>query len=59
LAGRTGGHTMTLVKELACCSAYFAVILVGWPLSFVAAVLAHAADWLDDLSYKLLDGWLP
>jgi len=50
---------MTLVKEVACCAGYFAVILVGWPLSFVAAVLAHAADWLDDLSYQLLDGWLP
>ena len=47
------------VKEVACCFAYFAVIVVGCPLSFVAAVLAHAADWLDDLSYKLLDGWLP
>ena len=47
------------MKALACCAAYFAVILVGWQLSFVAAVLAHAADWLDDLSCKLLDGWLP
>ena len=47
------------MKAVACCLAYFAVILVGWPLSFVAAVLAHAADWLDDLSYKLLDEWLP
>jgi len=50
---------MTLVKAVACCIFYFVVILVGWPLSFVAAVLAHASDWLDDLSYKLLDGWLP
>ena len=50
---------MTLVKELACCAAYFAVILVGWPLSLVAAILSHAADLLDDLSYKLLDEWLP
>jgi uncharacterized membrane protein YccC len=47
------------MKALACCAGYFMVILVGWPLSFVAAVLAHAADLLDDLSYKLLDGWLP
>ena len=47
------------MKAVACCLAYFAVILVAWPLSFVAAVLAHAADWLDDISYKLLDGWLP
>ena len=47
------------MKALACCAGYFLVILVGWPLSFVAAVLAHAADWLDDLSYKLLDRWLP
>ena len=47
------------MKALACCAGYFLVILVGWPLSFVAAVLAHAADSLDDLSYKLLDGWLP
>jgi len=50
---------MTLVKKLACCLAYFLVILIGWPLSLVAAVLSHAADWLDDLSYQLLDGWLP
>ena len=50
---------MKIVKEVARCLAYVAVILVAWPLSFVAAVLAHAADWLDDLSYKLLDGWLP
>jgi ABC-type antimicrobial peptide transport system permease subunit len=47
------------MKAVACCLAYVLVIIVGWPLSLVAAVLAHAADWLDDLSYKLLDGWLP
>jgi hypothetical protein len=47
------------MKAVACCAAYFMVILVGWPLSFVAEVMALAADWLDDLSYKLLDGWLP
>jgi hypothetical protein len=47
------------MKAVACCLAYFAVILVGWPLSLVAAVLSHAADLLDDLSYKLLDEWLP
>jgi hypothetical protein len=47
------------MKAVACCFAYFAVILVGWPLSLVAAVLSHAADLLDDLSYKLLDEWLP
>jgi hypothetical protein len=47
------------MKAFACCAGYFAVILVGWPLSFVAAILSHAADWLDDLSYTLLDGWLP
>jgi len=47
------------MKAFACCAAYFFVILVGWPLSFVAAALSHAADWLDDLSYTLLDGWLP
>jgi len=47
------------MKSFACCLAYFAVILVGMPLSLVAAVLSHAADWLDDLSYELLDGWLP
>jgi len=47
------------MKAVACCAAYFLVVLVGLPLSFVAAVLSHAADWLDDLSYQLLDGWLP
>jgi hypothetical protein len=50
---------MTLAKEIACCLGYFLVILVGWPLSLVAAVLSHAADLLDDLSYTLLDEWLP
>jgi hypothetical protein len=38
---------MTLAREIACCFGYFAVIL------------AHVSDWLDDLSYQLLDGWLP
>jgi hypothetical protein len=47
------------MKAFACCFAYFLVILIGWPLSFAAAVLAHVSDWLDDLAYKLLDGWLP
>ena len=47
------------MKAVACCIFYVVVILVGWPLSLVAAVLSHAADLLDDLSYKLLDGWLP
>ena len=47
------------MKAVVCCAAYFLVILVGWPLSFIAEVLSLASDWLDDLSYKLLDGWLP
>ena len=50
---------MTLAREIACCVGYFAVISIGWPLSLVAAILAHVSDWLDDLSYQLLDGWLP
>jgi hypothetical protein len=47
------------MKAVACCVGYFAVIAVGWPQSLIAALLAHAADWLDDLSYQFLDGWLP
>jgi hypothetical protein len=47
------------MKAVACCFAYFLVILIGWPLSFFAAVMAHVSDWLDDLAYKLLDEWLP
>jgi len=47
------------MKAVACCAAYCAVVIVGWPLAFVVVVLSHAADWLDDLSYQLLDGWLP
>jgi ABC-type antimicrobial peptide transport system permease subunit len=50
---------MTFAKWAACFVAFVAVVAVGVPLSLVAAVLAHAADWLDDLSYQLLDGWLP
>jgi hypothetical protein len=46
------------MKALACCLAYFAVILVGWPLSLVAAILSHAADWLNALSFQLLEEWL-
>lgn len=47
------------MRASAYCVLYFLVILVGWPLSFVASVLAYAADSLDDLSCQLLDRWLP
>jgi hypothetical protein len=50
---------MKCFTRAACFVFFLAVVTVGMPLSFVAAVLAHAADWLDDLAYDLLDRWFP
>jgi hypothetical protein len=47
------------VRSVAFFVAFLAVATVAVPLSFVAVVLAHAADWLDDLCYDLLDGMFP
>ena len=47
------------VRSVACFVAFLAVAIVAVPVAIVAAVLAHAADWLDDLCYDLLDGMFP
>jgi hypothetical protein len=50
---------MTFGKRAACFVAFVVVVTIGMPLSLVAAALAHAADWLDDLAYDLLERWFP
>jgi hypothetical protein len=47
---------MTAIHRTACFLAFLAVAIVGLPISFVASVLAHIADWLDDLAGELLEG---
>ena len=54
------------MKAVVLCAAYFMPIVVGHALSFVAAFLGFAAiaigctsEWLEDLSCKLLDWWVP
>ena len=47
---------MSLIRCTVCFIAFLAVALVAMPLSVAASVLAHAADWLDDLCGELLEG---
>jgi hypothetical protein len=47
---------MTAIYRTACFLAFLAVVIVAAPLSLVASVLAHAADWMDDLAGELLEG---
>ena len=47
---------MTAVHRTVYFLAFLAVALVAMPLSVAASVLAHAADWLDDLCGELLEG---